>query len=149
MDCLPRGEGVCTRRPLEMRLVHTPVIEGQPDRPYAKFDELPGQKFEDFNIVRDKIQLLTDKEAGGKKQIINKPIIMTVYSSTCPDLTIIDLPGITKIAIDDQSQDIEKVTKDMCMSYARDERTIILCVIPANQDMSTSDALLMARQLDP
>lgn len=37
----------------------------------------------------------------------------------------------------------------MCMSYARDERTIILCVIPANQDMSTSDALLMARQLDP
>jgi hypothetical protein len=44
---------------------------------------------------------LTDKECGGKKQIINKPIIITVYSSTCPDLTIIDLPGITKIAIDD------------------------------------------------
>jgi len=41
------------------------------------------------------------------------------------------------------------VTKDMAMSYARDERTVILCVMPANQDMSTSDALQMARQLDP
>ena len=24
IDCLPRGEGVVTRRPLELRLVHTP-----------------------------------------------------------------------------------------------------------------------------
>jgi len=38
MDFLPRGEGVCTRRPLEMRLVHVPEQE----KPYAKFDEIPG-----------------------------------------------------------------------------------------------------------
>lgn len=30
-------------------------------------------------------------------------------------------------------------------SYVKDERTIILCVIPANADISTSDALKMAR----
>lgn len=120
-----------------MRLVHVPEQE----KPYAKFDELPGQQFQDFDKVRDTIQQLTDKVCGAKKQIINRPIVCTIYSSTCPDLTIIDLPGITRIAIDDQSQDIEKVTKDMAISYARDERTIILCVIPANQDMSTSDAL--------
>ena len=45
--------------------------------------------------------MLTDKLCGKKKQIVNKPIILTIYSSTCPDLTIIDLPGITRIAIDD------------------------------------------------
>lgn len=33
--------------------------------------------------------------------------------------------------------------------YARDTRTIILCVIPANQDMSTSDAIQLAQQEDP
>ena len=37
----------------------------------------------------------------------------------------------------------------MAARYVRDKRTIILCVIAANQDMSTSDALQMARQLDP
>jgi dynamin 1-like protein len=46
-------------------------------------------------------------------------------------------------------KDIEKVTKDMCRRYARDSRTIILAVVPANQDMATSDALKMAQEEDP
>ena len=37
----------------------------------------------------------------------------------------------------------------MAARYCGDERTIILCVIPANQDMSTSDGLQMAMKLDP
>jgi dynamin 1-like protein len=56
---------------------------------------------------------------------------------------LIDLPGITRIPLKgtDQGVDIEKVTKSMCRRYADDVRTIILCVIPANADMTTSDAL--------
>jgi hypothetical protein len=59
---------------------------------------------------------------------------LNVYSSECPDLTIIDLPGITKVALrgSDQGEDIEKVTKEMAKFYCAEERTIILCVIPAN-----------------
>ncbi len=37
----------------------------------------------------------------------------------------------------------------MAARYASDPRTIILCVIPANQDMSVSDGLQMAKDLDP
>lgn len=37
----------------------------------------------------------------------------------------------------------------MASFYCEDERTIILCVIPANQDITTSDGLQMARKLDP
>lgn len=37
----------------------------------------------------------------------------------------------------------------MCSRYCSDPRTIILCVIPANQDMTNSDGLQLARQLDP
>lgn len=33
----------------------------------------------------------------------------------------------------------------MALKYVKDDRTIILCVIPANADISTSDGLLMAR----
>lgn len=48
----------------------------------------------------------------------------------------------------DQREDIEKVTVDMATRYCADPRTIILCVVPANADISTSDALMIARKLD-
>jgi dynamin 1-like protein len=53
------------------------------------------------------------------------------------------LPGITRIPLagSDQPQDIEKITRAMASRYVSDPRTIILCVIPANQDMTTSDGL--------
>ena len=65
------------------------------DKPWAIFDENKAEKIFDFDKVRDKISELTDKIAGKSKGIVDNPIIMTVYSSSCPDLTIIDLPGIT------------------------------------------------------
>lgn len=94
---------------------------------------------------------MTDKVAGKNKNIVDKPIVVTIHSHTCPDLTVIDLPGITRIPLagSDQGKDIEKVTKKMALRYVKDPRTIILCVIPANADMTTSDALQMARDLDP
>jgi replication fork clamp-binding protein CrfC len=74
---------------------------------------------------------------------------MKVYSQTAPDLTMIDLPGITRIPIGGQPKNIEQITKGMCRRYASNPRTIILCVVPANQDMSTSDALQLAQEEDP
>jgi len=120
-------------------------------QPWAEFNDLKGTKFTDFDKVRQQIETLTDKIAGSNKGIINVPILMTVHSPYCPDLTIIDLPGITRIPLhgSDQVQNIEEVTKNMALHYVTDERTIILCVIPANADISTSDGLQMARQVDP
>lgn len=95
------------------------------------------------------IEELTDKVCGKRKDIVDKPIVLNVYSPTCPDLTLVDLPGITKIAIDGQAQNIEQITRAMAHRYVSDSRTIILCVVPANADMTTSDGLQMARALDP
>ena len=85
----------------------------------------------------------TDEVAGKNKGIVDEAIKLSIFSNDCPDLTIIDLPGITKVPLmgTDQTQDIEEVTKRMALRYVNDKRTIILCVIAANQDMSTSDAL--------
>ena len=145
LDFLPRGDGVVTRRPLELRLNH----QSTDVKPWGVFEEIPGKKFYNFNEVRDNIIGLTDKVAGGKKNIVDKPIVLNIFSHTCPDLTLIDLPGVTRIPIGDQPQNIEQITKSMCHRYCSDPRTIILCVIPANSDMTTSDGLQMARELDP
>lgn len=131
-----------------MRLVH--VSHGGSDfKPYAVFPTESDEKIYDFGKVYAKIQEMTEKLCGTNKNIVDNPITMKVYSQTCPDLTIIDLPGITKIGIGEQGKDIEKVTKGMCRRYASDPRTIILAVVPANQDMSTQDSLLMAQEEDP
>jgi len=63
---------------------------------------------------------------------------------------MIDLPGITRIPLagSDQPDDIEKITKEMAYRYVSDPRTIILCVVPANADISTSEAIQMAKKVD-
>jgi dynamin 1-like protein len=148
IDLLPRGAGLCTRRPLEMRLNH---LYEDDAKAWATFDELPDQKFTDFNKVRDAIEMLTDKVAGTNKSIVDRPIVVHVYSPTCPDLTLVDLPGLTRIPLSgsDQPENIYEITKSMALKYIEDARTIILCVIPANADMTTSDALQLAREIDP
>lgn len=147
LNFLPRGSGVVTRRPLELRLIRTNKLpEG---KPYGVFKDEEGKMYYDFNVIRERIEGLTEELCGDKKNIVDNPIVLKVFSDNCPDLTVIDLPGITRIPIGDQPKDIERITKEMVKRYCRDERTIILCVIPANADMSTSEALQMAQDLDP
>jgi vacuolar protein sorting-associated protein 1 len=143
LNFLPRNEGVCTRRPLELRLVHT----SDNSKPYALFEGLDN-KIYDFEKVRDTIIKLTDDKAGTTKNIIDDPIVLTIYSSTCPDLTLIDLPGITRIPVGGQPKDIYEITKQMAHRYIADPRTIILCVCAANVDLATSEGILMAKKVD-
>ena len=63
------------------------------------FEEVPGKKFQVWPEVRETINVLTDKVAGKDKNIVDKPIVLNVFSHTCPDLTLIDLPGITRIPL--------------------------------------------------
>ncbi len=146
LDFLPRGDGVVTRRPLELRLHHLQ----EDTEPWAVFEEVKGKKFTNFTEVRKTIEELTDKTAGQKKNIVDEPIVLTIYSYTCPDLTLIDLPGITRIPLkdSDQPKDIERITTEMAKRYCGDERTIILCVVPANIDLTTSEALKYAQEWD-
>jgi dynamin 1-like protein len=143
LDFLPRGDGVVTRRPLELRLCH--INSGQP---WAVFEERKGQKFTDFNKVREMIETLTDEVCKEDKNIVDKPIILNVYSQTCPDLTLVDLPGVTRVPVGKQPKNIEQITKDMASRYIKDPLTIILCVIAANSDIATSDGLKLAKEID-
>ena len=143
LDFLPRGDGVVTRRPLELRLCH--INSGEP---WAIFEERKGVKFTDFIKVRETIEALTDEVCKSNKNIKDKPIVLNVYSQTCPDLTLVDLPGITRVPVGDQPDNIEEITKNMAIRYIDDPLTIILCVIAANVDIATSDGLKLAKQID-
>ncbi|KFQ65314.1 Dynamin-3, partial [Pelecanus crispus] len=64
-------------------------------------------------------------------------------------LTLIDLPGITKVPVGDQPPDIEQQIRDMIMQFISRENCLILAVTPANTDLANSDALKLAKEVDP
>lgn len=62
---------------------------------------------------------------------------------------MIDLPGLTKVAVGDQPVDIEQQIKEMLFQFITKETCLILAVTPANTDLATSDALQISKQVDP
>ena len=65
------------------------------------------------------------------------------------NITLIDLPGLTKVPVGDQPADIANQIREMIFSYIERETCLILAVTPANIDIATSDALMVAKQADP
>lgn len=64
------------------------------------------------------------------------------------NLTLIDLPGLTKVPIGDQPADIEAQIKAMIFQFIKRENCLILAVTPANTDLANSDALKLAKEVD-
>ncbi|PSS24843.1 Dynamin-related protein like [Actinidia chinensis var. chinensis] len=143
-DFLPRGSGIVTRRPLVLQLYK--IDEGQE---YAEFSHLPRRRFTDFAMVRKEIQDETDRVTGKSKQISPVPIHLSIYSSNVVNLTLIDLPGLTKVAVEGQPETIVLDIENMVRSYIEKPNCIILAISPANQDIATSDAIKIAREVDP
>ncbi|XP_074512536.1 dynamin-2 isoform X8 [Sebastes fasciatus] len=141
-DFLPRGSGIVTRRPLILQLVNN-IAE------YAEFLHCKGKKFVDFEEVRSEIEAETDRITGSNKGISPIPINLRVYSPNVLNLTLIDLPGMTKVAVGDQPVDIEHQIRDMLMQFITKESCLILAVTPANMDLANSDALKIAKEVDP
>ncbi|XP_064077065.1 dynamin isoform X3 [Vanessa tameamea] len=141
-DFLPRGSGIVTRRPLILQLIHS-------NTEYAEFLHCKGKKFVDFNEVRGEIEAETDRITGSNKGISPVPINLRVYSPNVLNLTLIDLPGLTKVPIGDQPVDIEQQIKAMIFQFIRRESCLILAVTPANTDLANSDALKLAKEVDP
>ncbi|KAH6826169.1 DYNAMIN-like 1E [Perilla frutescens var. hirtella] len=144
-DFLPRGSGIVTRRPLVLQLQH--IEEGLEE--YAEFGHLPRRRFTDFSLVRKEIQDETDRVTGKTKQISPVPIHLSIYSPNVVNLTLIDLPGLTKVAVEGQPESIVQDIENMVRSYVDKPNSIILAISPANQDIATSDAIKLAKEVDP
>ncbi|XP_030599176.1 dynamin-1a isoform X8 [Archocentrus centrarchus] len=141
-DFLPRGSGIVTRRPLVLQLMNAPTE-------YAEFLHCKGKKFTDFDEVRQEIEAETDRVTGANKGISPVPINLRVYSPHVLNLTLVDLPGMTKVPVGDQPADIESQIRDMLMQFVTKENCLMLAVSPANSDLANSDALKIAKEVDP
>lgn len=62
-----------------------------------EFLHLPGQKFFNFAEIREEIIRETDRLTGSNKGISAKSINLRIYSPFVLNLTMVDLPGITKV----------------------------------------------------
>lgn len=146
-DFLPRGAGICTRRPLILQLIH--IDKGATPAEWGEFLHNPGKKYTNFEEICKEIEDETDRLCGNNKDVKDVPINLKIYSPTVLNLTLVDLPGLTKIAVEDQPADIAEQIEKMVYAYIKPENSIILAITPANQDLANSDSLIAARRVDP
>lgn len=153
-----------TRRPLVLQLINRTAtgetngesqeIEGSSDKAanvdeWGEFLHVPGQKFYDFNKIRDEIARETEAKVGRNAGISPAPINLRIYSPNVLTLTLVDLPGLTRVPVGDQPRDIERQIKDMILKFITKSNAIILAVTAANIDLANSDGLKLAREVDP
>ena len=127
--------------------MHTPAERGKPEE-YGEFLHQPGKIYTDFEAIRQEIQTETDRMTG-VKAVSSKQIRLTIRSPNVLTMTLVDLPGITRVAVGDQPEDIEQQIRNMILSYIKKETCLILAVTPANSDLANSDALTLSKQVDP
>lgn len=112
-DFLPRGSGIVTRRPLILQLINIPSDEDVQDgdsvqhilggaatrEEWAEFHHIPNRRFTNFQDVKREIENETARIAGNNKGINRQPINLKIYSPHVLSLTLVDLPGLTKVSI--------------------------------------------------
>uniref|UniRef100_A0A665WB18 Dynamin-1-like protein n=1 Tax=Echeneis naucrates TaxID=173247 RepID=A0A665WB18_ECHNA len=162
-DLLPRGTGIVTRRPLILQLVHVDPGDARKNddsgvhqaahcregEEWGKFLHTKNKIYTDFDEIRQEIENETERISGNNKGISDEPIHLKIFSPHVVNLTLVDLPGITKVPVGDQPKDIEVQIRDLILKHISNPNSIILAVTAANTDMATSEALKVAREVDP
>jgi len=106
------------------------------------------KKIFNFDEIRNEIERETERVAP-KQAIDDKPINLRIFSPYVLNLTIIDLPGMTKVAVGNQPSDISVRIRTLLLKFIKKTNCLILAVSPANADLANSDAIQLAREVDP
>lgn len=154
---LPRGTGIVTRAPLILQIIRynkeerdsmIEITKNEKIKEWACFLHKPHYIFHVFDEVREEIENRTSVIAGNNKNITHEPIVLKVFTQLY-DLTFVDLPGITKIPVGDQPENIDEQIQELILKYVEQPNSIILAVVTANTDVSTCESLKIARTIDP
>ena len=116
---------------------------------WGEFSHLPGRQFTKFADIKAEINQETDRGAGSGNTVSPDPIYLKIYSPSFLNLTLVDLPGITKVATRDQPVDIELQIRKMILDRISNPHSIIVAVSAANEDIVNSEALKIAKEVDP
>lgn len=141
---LPRGQGICTRVPLIMRLQNHPSLSA----PELHL-EYKDKKVDTSELgIPDAINAATNEIAGSGKGICSTPLTLVVKKNGIPDLTMVDLPGITRVPVHGQPEDIYQQISSIIMEYITPQQSIILNVLSASVDFPTCESIRMSQQVD-
>ncbi|TYI99286.1 hypothetical protein E1A91_A13G006300v1 [Gossypium mustelinum] len=140
---LPRSQGICTRVPLIIRLQNH--ASPRPEL-YLEYNGkmVPVEEPQ----IATAINNATDEVAGPGKSISNIPLTLVVRKDGVPDLTMVDLPGITRVPVHGQLDNIYEQIRDIIMQYITPKESIILNVLSATVDFSTCESIRMSQQVD-
>ncbi|XP_051470186.1 interferon-induced GTP-binding protein Mx-like [Apus apus] len=143
---LPRGNGIVTRCPLELKLKKTPATEAW--RGKICYRNI-STELQYASQVEGAIREAQDIVAGTRGAISGELISLEIWSPDVPDLTLIDLPGIARVAVGNQPKDIGEQIKMLLKTIIGCKETLNLVVVPCNVDIATTEALKMAQEVDP
>nr|XP_009927718.1 PREDICTED: interferon-induced GTP-binding protein Mx-like [Haliaeetus albicilla] len=143
---LPRGNGIVTRCPLELKLKRIPA--SQPWKGKICYRNI-SVELQNASEVEKAIRQAQDVVAGTRGAISGELISLEIRSPDVPDLTLIDLPGIARVAVGDQPKDIGEQIKMLLKKIIGCKETLNLVVVPCNVDIATTEALKMAQEVDP
>ncbi|CAJ1349979.1 unnamed protein product [Effrenium voratum] len=133
--------------PCVLTMLTDPTIQ----EPYALVSMDPGA-FEHTSCckvaeVEGRIKILTEEHAQGEEFISRKALFVRVVRPSGPQLSLIDLPGVTHNA--EKMKDIHEVTVRLVEEYIKPQEMVILCVIPAMSDFGNAEVIKLARKFDP
>ncbi|XP_029357348.1 interferon-induced GTP-binding protein Mx-like [Echeneis naucrates] len=142
---LPRGSGIVTRCPLELKMKR----KKEGEEWYGKISyQDHEEEMDDPAVVEKKIREAQDEMAGVGVGISDDLISLEIASPDVPDLTLIDLPGIARVAVKGQPENIGDQIKRLIQKFITKQETISLVVVPCNVDIATTEALKMAQGVD-
>ncbi|NXU76740.1 MX protein, partial [Oreotrochilus melanogaster] len=143
---LPRGNGVVTRCPLELKLKRAAATQAWKGKiSYRNIST----ELQNASEVERAVREAQDAVAGARGAISGELISLDIWSPDAPDLTLIDLPGIPRVAMGNQLKDIGEQIKMLLKKIIGSKDTLNLVVVPCNMDIATTEALKMAQEVDP
>ena len=160
LDILPVGKSMTTRTPLHLELIQS-INENRIEfGNYNNYNWITEKKIpinypnltnECKEQIRIEIESQTINKAGPGLNISTTPIYIKIYASNVPNLSLIDLPGLTSVAITDKGQpkDIKEQIISLVLNYIKQQNTIILAIITARPDIEADMAMELVKQADP
>lgn len=156
----PREAGACTRFATEIRLrrsketrLRISIIpdKHRPQNEQASLMQYGGNVSGDYPFERmmmDATELIAPRNIPGR--FAARDILVVEKSGPdMPLLTLVDLPGLVRVANRDQSQSDIDTIEALSDRYMKSSRTIILAVVGGNNDYVQAPVLQKCRYFDP
>lgn len=150
----PSNDQLTTRCPTQLNLTRADAFRGTVRliRFQSNSDSDEGEEKKDLKRledVPDAIIKLTQKLVDEGQSISDDQIVIEMCGPELPNLTLTDLPGLVRTVDDHEDQDIIPRVRQMVNRFMKQERTVIIAVVPANVDMHNTEILQAAQEADP